>query len=149
MTTLIGLLVGSHFTPPAKALLEHLPMGTKLTLTRDIENPYDELAVHVLLSDPASIPESQHAELSAKLPGMGFDLIEIMRGEPVVLGHLGASEGKPLAKARLNNPTLVGTREFIEAGLGPATLAFDGAGNVLVKMGTHGRVVNGDANVPA
>jgi hypothetical protein len=46
---LTGLMVGMHFRPPAKAVLEALPAGTLLWLRREPSNPYDVNAVQVLL----------------------------------------------------------------------------------------------------
>lgn len=143
MTTLIIPLVGSHWHPPAKALLEHLPNGTSLRLRRDLENPYDEYAIEVHV-EGASVPESQHAELAIKLGGYGRNLEEtIAPGAWWKLGHLAASDGKPLAKMQLVRTDLRGNRDLLAATAGrdlgdvPARLAFDGAGLQLVEVETE------------
>ena len=42
-------IVGSHYRPPAKALLESLPIDTPLTLHAEPENEHDENAIQVLV----------------------------------------------------------------------------------------------------
>lgn len=139
MSILIIPLVGSHYNPPAKALLEHLPNGAKLRLRRDTENPYDEFAIEVFVEGSA-IPESQHREVEVKVAGFGHSLEEIIApGASWKLGHLGASGGKPLAKMQQVRSDLVGNRELLNAapagvdGL-TAKLVFDGAGLQLVEV---------------
>ncbi len=139
--TLVLPLVGQHYNPPAKALLEHLPNGTPLRLRHDTENPYDEFAVEVSV-EGASVPESQHLELSVKVPGNGFSLEEVIApGVWWKLGHVAASDGKPLIKARIVRADLVGNRDLLEAastegGVGAlkASLVFDGSGMTLVEV---------------
>lgn len=137
MTILKTLLVGSHFVPPAKQFLEHLRGGTAVTLVRDSENPYDDHAIRVLVRT-REVPDSQREELGLKLPGTGHDLDEMLvSDEPVMLGHLAASGGKPLLKAKLVDTSLVGNLEFwpCEAAFaseGAAKLMFDGTGMTLV-----------------
>ncbi len=137
MTKLTGLLVGSHYVPPAKIFLEHLRGGTPLTLVKEPENPYDDHAIKVLVR-ASEVPLSQHDEMRVKLPGMGFDWDEMLaEDQPVPLGHLGASGAKPLLKARLVDDSLVGTLEFWPqdeafATEGACRLMFDGSGMTLV-----------------
>lgn len=130
-TTRTTLLVGWHFHPPAKLLLEHLPAGASLRLTHDDENPYDERAISVWVN-PGALPAAQHEELRVKLPGMGFDLDEVLAGPPVMLGYVAASEGKPLEKARVVRGDLVGNAELFEQLPCEGRLAFDGSGMALV-----------------
>lgn len=136
--TLTSILVGSHFVPPAKIIIEHLPSGTPLSLTPDPENPYDEHAIRVSVAGSA-IPASQHDELAVKLPGAGQDLESVIApGANWPLGHVGSSEGKPLVKARLVRADLVGNKDFLEimqSGVRwTASLGFDGSGMSLVVM---------------
>lgn len=105
MTKIRTLLVGSHFVPPAKLLLEHLPSGTELTLVPEPENPYDEHAIKVVVN-AREVPESQRAELGAKLPGAGCDLEELDAQGEWQLGHIAKEGGKPLVKAGLHEGTL-------------------------------------------
>jgi hypothetical protein len=67
--TLTGLMVGMHFRPPAKAVLEALPVGTTLWLRREPENPYDANAVQVLL--PGFSHDGKWAELHDGLLATG------------------------------------------------------------------------------
>lgn len=136
MAKLFSILVGAHFVPPAKFFLEHLPAGTSLRLEPDRENPYDENAIVVLVR-PQSVPEGQRAELGVKIPGMGFDLGELlMANDWLRLGHVASSGGLPLLKARLVRDDLVGNMEFLAVMNGPteASLAFDGSGLILVGL---------------
>jgi hypothetical protein len=69
-------LVGTHFaTPEAKALLKTLELGTQLTLRAEPTNPYDPDAIQVLHID--------------------------QNNYELVLGHVGASQGKPCALFQL------------------------------------------------
>ena len=140
MTVLRSLIVGSHFAPPAKAMLEHLPSGAPLRVQLENDNPYDEHAILVYVR-PEAVPESQHAELVVKVPGMGLDWGELLAANDwLVLGHVAASDGKPLTKAKATDAGLVGTREFREAIAQegeniPARLEFSGGGEALVVIG--------------
>lgn len=96
MKKLTGLLVGMHFNPPSKWLLQGLPAGCRLGLEKEPENPYDPNAVVVWLVDCAAIPSSQHEKLRELLDGTGFDLEEILAEPAIKLGHLAAEGGKPL-----------------------------------------------------
>lgn len=129
-TILTSLLVGAHFHPPAKLLLEHLPTGTPLELIPEPDNPYDEsgLALGVWLR-PEAVPESQWASLRETLPGMGQDWDQVLFiGEPLQLGHLAKSGGKPLA-----GTDYVGTEEWNKGGSPlSATLHFDPQGRALL-----------------
>lgn len=131
---LIGLLVGSHFVPPSKLLLENLPQGTKIRLLADPENPYDQNAIKVLLP-PGGIPVERHEKLAEALPAMGWTLEDVLGADVLMLGHLAASDGKPLQKVQQSDPQIVGNKEFLEAGLeGEGELLFDGSGMVLIRF---------------
>ena len=138
MTYLISPIVGSHFAPPAKILLEHLPAGASLLLEPEPDNPYDENALLVLV-DPAALPESQYPELELKLPGMGHSLEELLSsGKNLVLGHVAASGGKPLLKAAAKGKAYVGTLEFLallrNGTAREASLGFDEEGLPVVRL---------------
>lgn len=115
-------LVGSHFHPPAATLLAHLPSGFALALRAEPDNPYDPNAVQVVLrpSDLASDSRVNMERLDAELPNQGMTLEQLMSAgdaEGVVLGHLAASGGRPLAKLREAEqmPQLVGNGEVLAA----------------------------------
>jgi len=76
MTTFHAPLVGSHFRPPAKALLASLPAGHPLELRPEPENPYDPNAIAVWLDTKTISPEARD-ELVNTLEGSGFDLSDI------------------------------------------------------------------------
>lgn len=139
MKQITSLLVGDHFVPPAKLLLQHLASGCGLILEPDDANPYDEEAV-VVSVDCQLIPDSQFPALEEALPAMGFTLEQIMSGGTVRLGHVASSAGKPLAKARQQEPELVGNHQFREGMLDSghrASLAFgpDGKARVVLEYG--------------
>lgn len=133
MTTLRAPIVGMHFRPPAKLLVQVLPAGTTLTLEPEPENPYDPLAIRVLVAASA-IPESQYARLEAELPGMGLTIDEVLGAEaPWQLGYVCASTNvKQLAKC----PGTVGNADVGALAARcedfTATLAFDPSGWPLV-----------------
>lgn len=133
--TLTSLLVGMHFRPPAKQVLECLPSGAPLILSPEPENPYDANALKVMVW-PGEIPEELRGMLDEKLQGTGSDLGELLAmEEPFWLGYIAASGGKPLAKAGRDG---VGNQEFLALMAGSPThsakLAFDAAGLPLVML---------------
>lgn len=134
MTTLTSLLVGMHFNPPAKQLMEALPSGMELHLIPDPDNPYDANALTVRV-DVASLPAELDDLAREKLEGTGFELDELRASDDfLMLGHVAASGGKPLAKAGLE----VGNVQFLEfMAANPdysAKLAFAASGAPLVML---------------
>lgn len=131
--SLISLLVGSHFRPPASLLLTVLPTGTPFLLERDDFNEYDAAALKVMLN-PADIPQEQHPQLEAELPSYGRELAELLCGDAIFLGFIAASNGTPLAKARAKGMSyLVGNCEFRAASATSGCLLFGPSGEFLVK----------------
>ena len=111
--TLQSFLVGSHFVPPAKALLEALPAGARLRLSpcdgvHEEINPYDSGAIKVYV-EPGEIIWSAVSE--EQLVAMGSSIDELKGKEKIMLGHVAASGGKPLGKAQAVLPGLVGNVE--------------------------------------
>lgn len=141
MTKLTSLLVGMHFRPPAKTLLASLPSGTPLRLQPEPENPYDPLAVAVFVPSTA-FPDSQKPILESALPNNGFTLEEVLAQNEWHLGYVGASDGKPLAKANASGGNFVGNAEFLpvvqaqnlEGGLCHGLLGFAGDGSPTVQI---------------
>lgn len=139
MTALTSILVGAFHRPPAKQVLECLPTGQPLLLIPEPENPYDREALRVLV-EPGTIPVELHDMLRDKLAGTGTELEDLlMQPDPLQLGFVVASEGKPLAKAREASPMpLVGNREFnaerAEHSEATAKLAFGPDGKALVML---------------
>ncbi|MCK9361769.1 hypothetical protein M0Q28_06135 [Patescibacteria group bacterium] len=105
-------IVGSHFVPPAKALLEHAPQGAAIVVRPERDNPYDSnaITVHITFGE---IPASQHDELRIKLAGYGFDLDDCTAETEFALGHIAASGGKPIGKIEMTTGlSLAGTIEL-------------------------------------
>jgi len=129
------LLVGMHFRPPAKQVLEHLPAGALLMLRAEPDNPYDPAAVSVWIS-PSEVPEGQRPELDIKLPGTGTDPEDFWQTPEIMLGYLGASGGKPLVKAiQAEGQPLAGNGEALDEDgrLPTCRLTFGLSGLPLVK----------------
>lgn len=147
MSQITTLLVGDHFRPPAKLILQHLPSGCQLQLMAEDDNAYDEEAVKVLVGTD-QIPEEQYSALAEALPGMGFELEQVMSTGPVWLGYVPKSGGKPLLTAQKEAPELVGNHEVREAMAAEsyrAQLAFgpDGRARVTVQYNSEDSTLNG------
>ncbi len=137
--TLTSLLVGMHFRPPAKQVLTCLPTGAPLILQPEPGNPYDENALRVAIW-AREIPPDLHSMLDTALDGTGTTKEDLLASdEPIWLGFVAASDGKPLIKAGLQ----VGNKEFLAAmAAWPghcAKLAFgaDGSPRVMLSEGSE------------
>jgi len=126
-----SLLVGSHFRPPAKVLLAHLPAGQLLRLEAEPGNPYDEHAIRVMLRS-ADIPASQHGSLAESLPSQGFELEQVLAEEEWQIGYVAATGGKPLV-----GTDFAGNQEFAgflnAAGGGWCRLGFSPEGRPTIQ----------------
>jgi HIRAN domain len=155
-TTITVPLVGMHFHPPAKQVLECLAFGTAVKLAPQPDNPYDSNAIRVLVRSDA-IPVGQRAALADALAGTGFDLESVLRDgvvEENVDGRLVDSDGRfvPeiflgfIARTRSDgrNPVPIGNvqilRAIADAGAGTAnwtvlaTLKFDVDGKPWINV---------------
>lgn len=138
MTTILtSLLVGAHFRPPAKQVIACLPSGAPLALQPEPENPYDEHALRVLVW-PREVPPAVRPELESCLEGTGTSLQELLdTEEPLFIGYVAASGGKPLVKAGLTT----GNQEFGAAlaadPSAQATLAFGPDGSPRVQLSSE------------
>lgn len=132
MKYLYSPLVGAHFRPPAKQVLNCLSAGAELHLFPEPENPYDEFAVKVLCRPSEVVPEEQMANLAQTMEGTGIELEELM-AEPdgMHLGYLAAEKNKKLGNYSPNTAVL----EYIlgEKVIG-AKLAFAPDGSPLVRV---------------
>lgn len=138
--SITGVLVGAHFRPPAKLILECLPSGAPLQLIAEPDNPYDPQAVqvHIKLME---IPESQYPRLNSDLPAMGWDFEEFLvkrdKEESLQLGFLASGSNKKAFKDRSD---CVANSVFLEAqALRPwaeckIVLAFGPDGQALVLL---------------
>jgi hypothetical protein len=91
MTTHTLPLVGAHFRPPAKAILQVLPAGIELILRAEPTNPYDANAVQVLCASSV-IPQEAHEELGVFALGYGYDLAQILAQDEWHVGYVKATE---------------------------------------------------------
>ena len=129
-------LVGAHFRPPAKQVLQCLPAGARLGLVPEPENAYDSKAIKVTVACEAEVPSRQYDNLRALLEGTGTELEELIGGGTVApdlqLGYIADSDGKQLSASRLPGNREVG--QMMAAGLVEATLAFGADGKPQVRV---------------
>ena len=127
-------LVGSHFRPPAKAILSVLPSACPLLVVPEPDNAYDANALQVFVRS-ADIPASQHSELDSAASLYGTSLAEILAQERWHLGYIArvnAEHLQPRVVAWINstsNPNADVNRDWAEA-----ALSFDSAGKPLVAL---------------
>lgn len=139
MNTLTGVLVGAHFRPPAKLILECLPAGASLQLVAEPDNPYDPQAVQVF-TNLGNVPASQHSRLEQDLPKYGWDLDEFLQradtGETIHLGYIAASKNKILLELSdcVANSVFVAAQEQIQWCDCMITLGFTANGAPLVIL---------------
>ena len=110
-------IVGSIFRPPAKAILQVLPLGAPLTLRRERDNIHDCNAIAVWVPT-SSIPDDQAETLDLLAQGFGFDIGQIMCESEWHLGYIPARMVSALAPQ---------WDEF-DMGEAPATLTFNAKG---------------------
>jgi hypothetical protein len=114
--SLLAPIAGAFHRPPAKQVLQALPSGAKLILQPEPENPWDALAVKVLVDVGDAITIQQFPGLQAALDGTGVEAHELISShEPLQLGYIAASQGKPLAKAKAAGFPGVGNAEVLAA----------------------------------
>src|SRR5882724_8090353 len=89
-------VVGMHFRPPAKALMQVLHGGCPLVLRPEPSNPYDEHAIQVLVRS-ADIKEEQHETLTTLAAGAGFTLEAILAEELWHLGYIPRDRNQEVA----------------------------------------------------
>ena len=116
MSKVRSFLVGSHFVPPAKAVIAGLPGAVRLRLVpcdgeRAEVNPYDENAIQVHVY-PSEVIWGAVDEAAVVAMGSSFE--ELKAADSIMLGHLAASGGKPLSKAQAFDPSLRGNVEVRE-----------------------------------
>ena len=80
-------IVGAHFRPPAKALLQVLPQGAPMILRPEPTNAYDPNAIQILVATSA-IPKEVHEELEMHALGFGFDLAAILAEPEWHIGYV-------------------------------------------------------------
>ena len=127
-------LVGSHFHPPAKQVLQALRARAVLSLVPEPDNPYDENAVRVEVVVADTLLISDFGRLCEVLDGTGFDPHDVASDhEPLHLGYIPRSG----AKTAQGGPGNIEVLEWLSAGWGcqTASLAFDHNGAPCVLVG--------------
>lgn len=102
-------IVGAHFRPPAKALLQGIETGQTLWLHAEPENPYDPNAIQVLLKSQ-EISESSYPQLEAELQNFGKEISDILSQPDWHLGYI-----RKEVAAELRRNQIVTTEEDIKA----------------------------------
>ena len=119
-------LVGTHFHPPAKQVLQALRAGVALSLVPEPDNPYDPNAVRVEVVVSETLLIQDFGRFCDALDGTGFDPHDVASGhEPMHLGYIPRSgartaQGGPGTEEVLGwlseNPTLATTLAFDQNG---------------------------------
>lgn len=78
-------IVGAYYRPPAKAILDHLPVGCPLLLCAEPDNPADPNAIAVEIRGD-NIPETEELEIAVS--GYGFSVPELRSNPTVKLGYI-------------------------------------------------------------
>lgn len=114
-------IVGSHYRPPAKGLLQGLPSGTELWLEPEPDNPFDGNAVKVLISgstvgQAAELSEAIKQKLENELSFFGYDLADVVSREEIQLGYVPKGLAAELAP-KLSGQRLAGVLSFSPTGV--------------------------------
>lgn len=131
-------LVGAHFRPPAKAIIQSLPSAYPLELRPEPANPYDPHAIAVWFDASHLSPEAKE-ELESTLPGNGSNLEDLLMQRFWQLGYIArdvaAQHQDPIARI------IMGHNEDADvSGLGmiwtgyPCKLTFTGDGKPAVTF---------------
>jgi hypothetical protein len=94
---MIHPIVGAHFRPPAKAILQTLDGGAPLILRREPENPYDPNAIAVWVTSHTLSTFADLDALASNLPFFGHELEQVLNQEEWHLGYIPAKEAIHLA----------------------------------------------------
>lgn len=89
-------IVGCHFRPPAKDLLQVMATGTPLMLVREPENPYDPNAIKVMVAT-TDIDEAWADDLRPMLASRGLDWSDLQAEPEWHLGYIPRTEAEVLA----------------------------------------------------
>lgn len=90
-------IVGMHFRPPAKALVNMTVGGTTVWLRKEPENQFDPNAIAVWL-DSSSIPEDQFEEQAEVLAGFGHDRDSVLAQPQWHLAYIPAKDASWLVR---------------------------------------------------
>lgn len=124
LANFVAPLVGAHYRPPAKALLEVLRAGTQLRLVPEPDNPFDPNAIKVEVERQVlrDLSESVQRALEADLARFGFELADVLgEGPPWHLGYVARQQAAEFA------PQLRGAEH-------PAVLSFAANGSPQISI---------------
>lgn len=126
MPELRALVVGMHFRPPAKDVINMLAAGTPVVLMREPENEYDENAVKVVLFDFCE--GGAHHDLRKLILDSG------QYGEELFTNplHLGYIDSKKTGMAKLFSEAMVS--EGMEAVEAKLEFSMDGKPQVMTEL---------------
>ena len=132
----VAPLVGAHFRPPAKAIIQSLPASYPLELRPEPSNPYDSNAVAVWFDASGLSPDAK-SELESTLPGNGSNLEDLLAQRFWQLGYI-AKEHAAIWQERIgfmieahNVNAAVSGDDFAWSGF-PCKLSFTGKGQPAV-----------------
>ena len=134
--TFVVPLVGAHFRPPAKVIIQSLPAAYPLELRPEPSNPYDANAVAVWF-DASALSADAKSELESTLPANGGNLDDLLEQRFWQLGYL-AKEHAAIHQERIafvieghNEDAAVSGEGFLWSGF-PCKLTFTGSGQSAV-----------------
>lgn len=105
-------IVGMHFRPPAKSILQVLHMGCPLHVVPEPENSYDTNALRIEVAS-ADIKEEMHDTLNTLAAGQGFTTEDILAQEYWQLGYIEAKNGSAgMLAPKIAGRTVSGTLCF-------------------------------------
>ena len=116
-------IVGSFYRPPAKILIDALPIGTPLFIMAEPDNQYDPNAVAVWL-ETRNIPETSYAALEEALPAFGFDLDTVLSQDQWHLGYIPKDFAAQLRASETVMPNTPVDVEFATAANGSPRVRF-------------------------
>jgi len=94
--TTSAAIVGAHFHPPARTLLEVLPIGCPLILRREPHNPHDANAIAIFL-EGRNVPEVDG--LDEALLGWGTSVAAEKARDEIDLGYIPRDHAADLVHA--------------------------------------------------
>lgn len=105
MSRIVVRIAGQHAYPPAKCILDAMPMGMELELTHEVTNAYDSNAVQVY-ADMTKWPANAVPALDAALAKVYNDLYsasELCSNGLTMIGYLASSANKRTNKGGPGN----------------------------------------------
>lgn len=89
-------VVGMHFRPPAKAILQVLPLDFPLGIEMEPDNEHDPNAIKVIVKSE-DLPKDSHSTLDTLAQGFGFSAADILAQPEWHLGYVKATSAAELA----------------------------------------------------